>query len=45
MHDGYFIEILEPILPSIHSIVPPASTFARFVTKFKMLPDQFCTDE
>ena len=30
---GYFMVIFEPMLPSIHSMVPPASTVARLVTR------------
>jgi hypothetical protein len=31
--DGYFIVTFEPMLPSIHSMVAPASALARFVTR------------
>ena len=30
---GYFIVTFEPMLPSIHSIVAPASALARLVTR------------
>ena len=30
---GYFIVTLEPMLPSTHSIVAPASALARLVTR------------
>ena len=30
---GYFIVTLEPMLPSIHSIVAPSSQVARLVTR------------
>ena len=32
---------LEPMLPSIHSIVAPASQVARLVTRLYTLVDQF----
>src|SRR3954454_7449215 len=31
--DGYFIVTLEPMLPSIHSMVAPSAAVARFVTR------------
>src|ERR1700750_1989615 len=31
--DGYFMVTLEPMLPSIHSMVAPVSARARFVTR------------
>ena len=30
---GYFMLAFEPMLPSIHSIVPPSATVARWVTR------------
>ncbi|MNH36984.1 hypothetical protein D3C79_978340 [compost metagenome] len=33
IHAGYFIVNLEPMFPSIHSIVPFSSTTVRFVTR------------
>src|SRR3954469_8684122 len=38
---GYFIVTLEPMLPSIHSIVAPSSQVARLVTRLYTLFDQF----
>ena len=31
----------EPMLPSIHSMVPPSSTMERWVTRLRTLVDQF----
>src|ERR1041384_1602459 len=39
--DGYFMVTLEPMLPSIHSIVPPSWQAARLVTRLYTLFDQF----
>src|SRR6476620_8453225 len=39
--DGYFIVTLEPMLPSTHSMVAPASALARLVTRLYTLFDQF----
>ena len=38
---GYFMVRREPMLPSIHSMWPSASTRARLVTRLKTLFDQF----
>src|ERR1051326_7259935 len=38
---GYFMVTLEPILPSIHSIVAPWWQTARLVTRLYTLFDQF----
>ena len=38
---GYFIVSREPMLPSIHSMWPSASTRARLVTRLNTLFDQF----
>ena len=38
---GYFIVTWLPMLPSIHSMWPSASTRARLVTRLKTLFDQF----
>src|SRR3954447_1245513 len=38
---GYFIVTLEPMLPSIHSMVAPSSQVARLVTRLYTLFDQF----
>src|SRR5579875_2258287 len=38
---GYFIVTLDPMLPSTHSMVAPASARARLVTRLETLPDQF----
>src|SRR2546421_12359856 len=37
---GYFIVTLEPMLPSIHSIVAPSCETARLVTRLYTLFDQ-----
>src|SRR5881227_245902 len=39
--DGYFMVTLEPMLPSIHSIVAPSWATARLVTRLYTLFDQF----
>jgi hypothetical protein len=39
--DGYFMVTLEPMLPSIHSMVAPSSHLARLVTRLYTLFDQF----
>src|ERR1700750_259900 len=39
--DGYFMVRRLPMLPSIHSMWPSASTRARLVTRLKTLFDQF----
>ena len=39
--DGYFMVRRDPMLPSIHSMCPSASTRARLVTRLKTLEDQF----
>src|SRR5215475_6070007 len=38
---GYFIVTLEPMFPSIHSMVAPACAIARLVTRLYTLFDQF----
>src|SRR5947209_17377760 len=38
---GYFIVTLEPMLPSIHSMVAPSAAVARLVTRLYTLFDQF----
>src|SRR6266513_5441707 len=38
---GYFIVTLEPMLPSTHSMLAPAWTTARLVTRLYTLFDQF----
>ena len=38
---GYFMVTLEPMLPSTHSMVAPASALARLVTRLNTLFDQF----
>src|SRR6478752_8612450 len=38
---GYFIVTLDPMLPSTHSMVAPASALARLVTRLYTLFDQF----
>src|SRR5690625_3314306 len=38
---GYFMVILDPMLPSTHSMVAPSAAVARFVTRLYTLPDQF----
>src|SRR6478735_7671101 len=38
---GYFIVTLEPMLPSIHSMVAPSCATARLVTRLYTLFDQF----
>src|SRR5919199_2945705 len=38
---GYFIVTLEPMLPSIHSMVAPSCAAARLVTRLYTLVDQF----
>src|ERR1700750_3469229 len=38
---GYFIVTLEPMLPSIHSMVAPSAHVARLVTRLYTLFDQF----
>src|SRR6476469_9424367 len=38
---GYFMVTLEPMLPSIHSIVAPSAAVARLVTRLYTLLDQF----
>ena len=38
---GYFMVMAAPMLPSTHSMVPPSSTMARWVTRLRTLVDQF----